>query len=146
MCVCGCKHRCVCIYVYVYMYMVPPMYLHIFQSNGTWTLKTIVLARKTMNNYVLTTKILQQPTQQKHGFKPRRNLKTRNSLFFFVPWFRGSYHQPTVKITKSHKPGNKNTKTIAKNMENRKRSVHIIPQIKNSWFFLFFPMFWWSGI
>ena len=45
------------------------MYLHILLSNGTWTLTTLVLTRKTMNNYALTTKILQQATKQEHDFE-----------------------------------------------------------------------------
>ena len=53
--------------IYTYMYMVhPPMYLHVSLSNGTWTLTTLVLTRKTMNNYALTTKILQEATKQEH--------------------------------------------------------------------------------
>ena len=52
------------------------MYLHILLSNGTWTLTTLVLTRKTMNNYALTTKILQEATKQEHDFKPI--LRTRN--------------------------------------------------------------------
>ena len=40
--------------VYIYMYI----YLHLLLSNGTWTLKTLLLTRKTMNNSAATTKIL----------------------------------------------------------------------------------------
>ena len=54
--------------IYIYIYMVPPLYLHMLLSNGTWTLTTLVLTRKTMNNYALTTKILQQATKQEQDF------------------------------------------------------------------------------
>ena len=98
-----CTNTCICTCVYIYIYMVPPC-TYTLLSDGAWTLTTLMLTRKTMNNYALTTKILQQATASKNMiFKPI--LRTRNSWLFSLQWFRALDHQnrkKPIKTTRNH--------------------------------------------
>ena len=50
------------------MFVVPAHVPTHLLSNGTWTLKTLVQTRETINNYALTTKI-NQPSKKKLDFE-----------------------------------------------------------------------------
>ena len=94
----------------------PPMYLHMLLSNGTWTLTTLVLTRKTMNNDALTTNSCNK--QQSKDMILKRILRTRNSWFFFLQWCRALDHQTYRKNQEKPPTTTKNTKATVK--KNRK--------------------------
>ena len=121
--------------LHIHIYGALPCTYAFCYLNGTWTLKTLVLTRQTMNNYALTAKILQQPTNKNMSFEP--SLKNRKSWFFFLQWFRGANHQNYCE--NQRKPRKHHEKTPNTTVNTHKQQKHV-QTVSENHFWVVWPM------